>query len=1392
MLLTYDCRALNEEAYSVYIPQIQQNNPLDHAEDTDLFGTVIPAGLSYDDTILYEIMPEYHGNGADITLTITGAGFDPQMAVALVDDNEVSYLADDVEYISNGKVEATFSAHSIPAGMYSLQTSQELSQDSLLNAFEVLKGGNSDLVTSLELPDVLGYSGLKTIYVKYENDGEITMSAPLLHLTATQNNRQAALLTLESNLATQGLSTSTMPQGFSHSIQILAQGCSPGRLYPGESVRIPVYWAGWLKPWNYSYPPVSIGLGILTTEENTPINHNQIEQAIQPADMDASTWAAIWRNFTAQTGNTWGDYVRMLDDNATYLAKINRNVTDISKLLAFEFAQANGLGILSSLGGSTDAAVTAPGLDIVFRRAFLPSITGRYGTGPFGRGWYHNWGLSLATDQDNAVIIEGPFGSQRVFQPDGDNGYSSQPGDQGRLVYTFQNTYELIESNGMRSVFSGQGLLSSITDTNGNRITASYTNGLLSRLTHSSGQWLQLAYNSNGRITSITDSTGLQTIYGYDTGYEHLTAVEWPDGYSVGYSYNTGSSLALEHSLASIENPGSIYQYFTYDTQGRLSTVSKSGNTETLSLSYDSAGMIAVADAQSSTAEYYLDQRGLVAKTVNPLGQATYFGHDNAYNLTELTDMTGNSHTYSYDQQGNLVQWIDALGNISQFQYGTNYSRMTRLTDAKHNETQYEYDEKGNLKSIIYADGTAENYTYDTLGNAITATSRRGSQISYQYNTAGQTTSKSTPLQGLVTYSYDTEGNLTSYTDSTGTTELVYNLKNQLERITYPGDRYLEYSYDTAGRRATCTDQLGHILTYAYDAVGHLESITDAGEGEIVSYQYDDTGRLSTKTLGNGVYTKYAYDAMGQILSLINYDPDDVVLSQFDYEYDSLGRRVAMTTLYGTWQYTYDDLGQLTAWADPDGHHVEYIYDPLGNRVTEISDGVPYDYTTNGMNQYTQADDITYTYGADGNMQSKTDSTGTTTYEYDPENRLIRVEVPAGDVWDYIYDGLGNRVAVIENGIETQYVHDPIGLVDVVGEYAGNGSMASRYVHGYGLASRIADTGDAEYYSFDALGSTSEVTDDLGQILNSYAYTPFGESILSFETVSNAFQFVGEYGVMHEGSGLDFMRTRYYDSDIGRFLSEDFIGLRGGDINLRNYVWNNPMMLIDPSGTLGAEPSFGGTKNGNSGISFGMPDLDRGIWHQFGGDQDPDPDFFGSGFKRGLEDVAEGHDRAAQPRMNADYQPRVIQPSEPDKQPNANPKGQPHGDPSPLPEPSRTIHLPIPPDIGDSGSDPTPVPSREADPDPDPDPEITFTLTVKSEGGYGVSISSSTVHGGTTDYSLDVPSGKTVILTAPKYLDIWTPFLSWTGTVNSTNEIITFKMDSDKTVTANYLENDEL
>ncbi|MDR3738107.1 MAG: RHS repeat-associated core domain-containing protein [Terracidiphilus sp.] len=447
-------------------------------------------------------------------------------------------------------------------------------------------------------------------------------------------------------------------------------------------------------------------------------------------------------------------------------------------------------------------------------------------------------------------------------------------------------------------------------------------------------------------------------------------------------------------------------------------------------------------------------------------------------------------------------------------------------------------------------------------------------------------------------YNYDGHRNLLSIASSSGTTSFSYNNADQLTGVTYPNGRWVKYFYDNAGRRNSMSDQSGYAVNYSYDSAGRLSTVT-AGTGSLLaSYTYDEAGRLSRKTLGNGAFSTYEYDAAGNLVHLINYQGGSAVNSRFDYGYDAAGRRISMGTLSGMWQYGYDANGQLTSVTLPTGSTITYTYDAAGNRTQVTSGTGTVNYTVNSLNQYTAAGPATFGYDADGNMTAKFDN-GAWSYDYNVENRLVSVTGPS-DSWRYEYDALGNRTAVVKNGVRAEYLVDPTGMGNVIAQYDGSGSAQNHFAYGRDLTSIIPAVGNAGFYQFDASGSTATVTGQGGSLLNAYTYLPFGEVLKSNETIVNPFTFVGEYGVMGETNSMYYMRARYYDSGRGRFLSQDPLKLES-DINSYRYSSDNPNSLIDPLGLKTIQ--IGGTvsvSGGATGSYFtGYVCDDHGNWGRF-------------------------------------------------------------------------------------------------------------------------------------------------------------------------------------------------
>jgi RHS repeat-associated protein len=166
------------------------------------------------------------------------------------------------------------------------------------------------------------------------------------------------------------------------------------------------------------------------------------------------------------------------------------------------------------------------------------------------------------------------------------------------------------------------------------------------------------------------------------------------------------------------------------------------------------------------------------------------------------------------------------------------------------------------------------------------------------------------------------------------------------------------------------------------------------------------------------------------------------------------------------------------------------------------------------------------------------------------------------------------RLSATRNGAVTQYIYDAGG--NPLAEADASNTITRYYIHGGGLLSMITAAGEAFTYHYNELGSTIAITDASEMLVSAYSYDPFGGVAVKTEGVGQPFKFVGRHGVMDEPGGLQYMRARYYDPALGRFISEDPAGFGGGQVNLYAYVGNNPVGLIDPSGLREQSAQFAG------------------------------------------------------------------------------------------------------------------------------------------------------------------------------------------------------------------------
>ncbi|MCZ8191304.1 MAG: right-handed parallel beta-helix repeat-containing protein, partial [Microcystis sp. LE19-338.1B] len=1070
------------------------------------------------DFSIQDISTKKGSNRGQVTMAIEGAKFTPDGEISLIANDGTTRAASKVWWKDTTEMWATFDLRGLATGLYDVRL-EDGSKIALANdIFTVTDGVVGKLETQLMAPAALRPGETGVIVINYANTGETDIVAPLLTLGADNANF-------------------TLPNeggAGNPSIQILGidETGPAGILSPGETGGFSVRFV----------PTVTaniVNFSLSQASETETVDWSDLKAETRPAHVSSEAWDAIWQNFTNSVGTTTGSYQATLAENANSLSQLGNYVHDVNSLLAFELQQSSN----SIVGTGWDG-----------------SLEDRLIVGPFGRGGSSPWEINLTNTNGDVTILYG--NTPRLFSVEPDGSYRASVGDHGTLTVS-EGIYRLREEDGTLTVFRADGKFNYIEDTNGIRLTASYGDGRLTRLESTWGNSLAFSYNAQGRISQVTEEDGQTSNYEYDATGQYLLSVTTPEGTTRYTYYDASAAVGSQQAIKSVTFSDNSTLAFVYDSQGRVTQESWNNGARVTNYQYDATGGVTVTDAIGSQTQMLFNEFGLMGRLEDPLDRLTRFQYDSDGNLTSLIAPDNTASVFTYDQKGNVLTSRNALGQQVKFAYEPTFNQLTSVQDQKGNPLSYSYDNKGNLTGITYADGSQETFSRDAFGNVSLSTNRRGQPIEYTYNSRGLLTRKQYTDGTFAAFTYDGRGNLLSAIDADSSVSYSYDNADRLTKVTYGVGRYVEYSYDNAGRRTRMANGDGLVVNYGYDDLGQLSQLTDGNGGTIITYTYDAIGRLTREDNGNGTYTTYNYDAAGQLLSLVNYKADNTVNSRYDYTYDVMGRRTSMTTLEGTTNYTYDAIGQLTGVSLPNGRTIQYRYDAAGNRIAVTDSGVATNYSTNNLNQYTSAGGATFTYDTDGNLIRKQDGSRTWDYSYDSENRLVGVN-SGSDAWIYEYDAIGNRIATIYNGQRTEYLVDPTGLGDVVGEYNGTGSLIASYTHGLGLVSRFDGSG-ASYYDADAIGSIVGLTGNSGTYLNQYSYLPFGEDLSKSETVSNPFEYVGQWGVMDEGNGLDFMRARYYDSSTGKFTSPDPIGILGG-FNLYKYANNGPLIFIDPSG----------------------------------------------------------------------------------------------------------------------------------------------------------------------------------------------------------------------------------
>ena len=599
-----------------------------------------------------------------------------------------------------------------------------------------------------------------------------------------------------------------------------------------------------------------------------------------------------------------------------------------------------------------------------------------------------------------------------------------------------------------------------------------------------------------------------------------------------------------------------------------------------------------------------------------------------------ITDSRGNTVHYEYDDKNRLLTKLtDAKGNVTSYAYDANTDKMTevaRMVDGKEVKVSYTYENE-KVTSIGH-NGFTYDYAYDLFGNLesvsvggrelerTTLRSRNGLADRITYATGEAVRNEYNPeeqlaAQYLITADGREEKLFENTYDSCGK---IARHKDLCSGVTST------YQYDLIGRMVGTDRSDGMKLRKVYDEKNRVKGYTYQKDrvGHEVEFLYGDVEKQQKPGLGYGIKINdaqkiaYEYDALGRVIRTHNHFSDMNTSTQ-EYTYVSGKEEGVTTNLVASVRegnraesYTYDACGNVETMversADGSERKIRYYYDALNQLVRE--------------DNQKQNKTICYTYDVGGNMVRRDE------YRY-IENPVITEAPWKSDTFEYqtggwrdqlhfyngqaiTYDAMGNplqylgmqmewekghqlkhitgagldmycmyndsgkRIRKTVNGVTTDFYLDGSAILM---QTSSDGSRIDFFYDDKGNVFAMKYQNEMYFYRKNLFGDILGILDSHGTELVKYEYNSWGKLLNLTDYSSNGlgrknpFRFKGYY--YDEELGMYYLNSRYYDPEVGRFISPDTTDILEVqddlyDKNLYAYCDNNSVMRIDSSGAV--------------------------------------------------------------------------------------------------------------------------------------------------------------------------------------------------------------------------------
>lgn len=612
------------------------------------------------------------------------------------------------------------------------------------------------------------------------------------------------------------------------------------------------------------------------------------------------------------------------------------------------------------------------------------------------------------------------------------------------------------------------------------------------------GREVRYAYNTDGRLLTVTGPDGGVTGYSYIKPPEPKTVYSGTTG---GGSSGGSGTVAVSSSypnrpdgpfyISSISRSGTT-QPLTFDYSQGMRLVRQHADNWDLGFAYELNGTCALREGVSVACAGASGPN--VDSRENRAAGWQFFGGEVV--ATRVYDASGRGYTVRFNASRLGTELIDGDGQRTTFERDAR-NRITKITDPLGRVTQYAYDGNSNITQIIDAAGRATTLAYHPIWNKVTSITRGlagGTAVTYRFEYEDSEFSGGKLLRAI-----DPLGNVTqySYTDAGGAKGLVQKVTDPLGNVT-------TLAYSPAADLAAVTDALGNSVEFQRDLVGRLQRVTDAVGASTFS-EYNRADQVSRITDANAGVTSFSYDAKRDPTAVI----DPLGRAVESYVSDDMHRLTRRSDAKGGVEtYDYDSASRLLAATDRKGQRVSLEYDRQ-NRVTSIT------YAGGG----TESRD----YDAAGRIVRIRDSVGTIAFDYDELDRVVRETTDVDglvNTVEYQYDALDRRVMRTVNGIDpTTYTYDLASRLTTIG-YRGK-TVGYEWDAASRLTAKVLPNGIRQEYAYDKASRLVEIRfrKSDGTLIDSiaYAYDPNGRRVARTMNLPTHYYLPGYWADLHAG-----------------------------------------------------------------------------------------------------------------------------------------------------------------------------------------------------------------------------------------------------------------------------------